>query len=591
MDSLCMKLPTAIAIAISCLAATPAAAQERDSRTYYTARLADWPAPQQLSAQEREFYDMVFRAIDNGEWSQVETLLAQRPDGLLTDVARAEYYLAANSPRVEAQQIADWLRTGAELPQAAQLVRLGQTRGLEGTPNLPYVRELVPQPSIPRRTRPRTINDGTMPEQVRTAILERITNDDPDGARVLLDGIDAALSPEARAEWRQRVAWSYYIENMDAQALAMAQTVAEGRGPWVAEGDWTAGLAAWRLGDCDIALASFQRAAEEAINAPLRAAALFWASRAALRCRQPGLSEDLLGAAALLDETLYGMLAAEQLGRKLPDLVENADFTEDDWRRLGNNRNTRIAVALAEIGRDVLASQVLLHQARIGDPRDYDAYSRLARDLGFAQTQLYMALNAPAGAKPDPASRYPAPKIAPYNGWQVDPALAFAHILQESAFRPKATSPANAQGLMQITPITVRQHAPALGVDAGAVNIYDPATNLAFGQQNLIMLRDHPVTRRRMPVIMAAYNAGMTPVTRWEDEINDQNDPLLYMESIPYWETREYVAVVLRHYWMYERQATDVSPSRMALAQNGWPLFPDGTAPGNGRVYMTAGGN
>ncbi len=586
-----MKLPTAFAIAISCLAATPAAAQVSDSRTYFTARLAERPAPQQLSAQDREFYDVLFRAIDDGEWSRVETMLEQRPDGLLTDVARAEYYLAANSPRVEADAIAQWLETGAELPQAPQLVRLGQTRGLSGDPNLPYARDLVSQRSVPRRTRPRSVDDGTMPSDVRAAILERITNDDPTGARLLLDGVDASLSPEARAEWRQRVAWSYFIENMDAQALAMAQTVPEGRGAWVAEGDWTAGLAAWRLNDCDTALASFQRAAEGAINPTLRAASLFWASRAALRCRKPALSEDLLSDAALMDETLYGMLAAEQLGRNLPDLVESAEFSEEDWRRIGNNRNTRIAVALAEIGRDVLGSQVLLHQARIGNPRDYDAYSRLARDLGFPQTQLYMALNAPTGGEADPASRYPAPKIAPYNGWQVDPALAFAHILQESAFRPNATSPANAQGLMQITPITVRQHAPALGLNASRVDIYDPATNLAFGQQNLIMLRDSAITRGRMPVIMAAYNAGMSPITRWENEINDQNDPLLYMEAIPYWETREYVAVVMRHYWMYERQATDVSPSRMALAQNGWPLFPDGTAPTNGRVYMSAGGN
>jgi len=586
-----MKLPAAIAIALACAMATPAAAQERDSRTYFTARLTDRPAPQQLSAEDREYYDSLFGAIERGDWSRVQALFGQRQTGLLHDVARAEYYLAANSPRVEAEQIADWLETGADLPQAPQLVRLGQTRGLNGDPNLPYARELVSQRSVPRRTRPRSVNDGTMPEDVRAAILERITNDDPTGARVLLDGIDASLSPEARAEWRQRIAWSYFIENMDAQALAMALTVPEGRGAWVAEGDWTAGLAAWRLNDCETATASFQRAAEGAINPTLRAASLFWASRAALRCRQPGLSEDLLSTAALLDETLYGMLAAEQLGRTLPDLVENADFSQQDWQRIGNNANTRIAVALAEIGRDVLASQVLLHQARIGNPRDYDAYSRLARDLGFPQTQLYMALNAPTGGEADPASRYPAPRIAPYNGWQVDPALAFAHILQESAFRPNATSPANAQGLMQITPITVRQHAPTLGLNAGSVDIYDPATNLAFGQQNLIMLRDHPVTRGRMPVIMAAYNAGMSPITRWETEINDQNDPLLYMEAIPYWETREYVAVVLRHYWMYERQATNLSPSRMALAQNGWPLFPDGTAPGNGRVYMSAGGN
>ena len=46
------------------------------------------------------------------------------------------------------------------------------------------------------------------------------------------------------------------------------------------------------------------------------------------------------------------------------------------------------------------------------------------------------------------------------------------------------------------------------------------------------------------------------------------------MESIPYWETREYVAVVMRNYWMYLRQAEAVAQSRTELAQNQWPQFP-----------------
>ena len=144
-----------------------------------------------------------------------------------------------------------------------------------------------------------------------------------------------------------------------------------------------------------------------------------------------------------------------------------------------------------------------------------------------------MAYNAPNGANPDPASRYPAPKWSPVNGWQVDPALAFAHTLQESAFRGRAVSPAQAQGLMQITPITVRQIAPRLGLSASDVNIFDPATNLAFGQQNLQMLRDSSATQGELPKIMAAYNAGLQPVMRWNSQVNDQGDPLLYMESIP----------------------------------------------------------
>lgn len=576
----------ALAVAAACLHGV--AAQAQPTREYYSARLERSTLPRQLDDSAREYYRSVFAAIDRQDWAGAATLLNQQSEGLLHPVARAELYLAAGSPRVELPQIQAWLERGRRLPQAAQLSRLALTRGATQLPDIPAERSVNRQGSTPKRARPQSIEDGTMPADIRQQILDRITNDDPDSARLLLDGIDALLSPEARAEWRQRVAWSYYIENKDPQALAMAQAVSMGgSGPWVAEGEWTAGLAAWRLGDCEQAGTGFERAAYAATNPELRAAAYYWASRAAVRCRQPDRSALLLRNAARADETLYGMLAAEQLGTTLPERMKQPDFSPGDWRKVGDNENVKIAIALAEIGRDELASEVLIHQARIGDTDDYAPLSRLARELSLPSTQLYFANNAPSGARPDPASAYPAPKWAPVTGWRVDPALAYAHTLQESNFRTSAVSPANAQGLMQITPITVRQHAPRLGLSADQVNIFDPRVNLAFGQQNLEMLRDSAATGGTLPKVMAAYNAGLQPVTRWNSEVNDQGDPLLYMESIPYWETRSYVAIVMRNYWMYERQADAVSNSRAALAANAWPMFPDGGA-GNGRAYLSA---
>lgn len=572
--------------AIVVTGAAPAVAAE-NARDYFVARAAHSATPRQLDNDERAYYVQLFGAIDAEDWAQVQALFAQREHGLLHPVARAEYYLAKNSPKVTLDQIRAWMEKNRRLPEAAQLGRLALTRGATEMPDLPPEQTFTYRGGPPKRVRPRTVDDGTMPASVRQAILDRITGDDPDSARALLDGVDAVLSPEARAEWRQRVAWSYYIENRDPQALAIAQTVAQGNGPWVAEGDWVAGLAAWRLADCATAGSYFERSATGATNAELRSAALYWASRAAMRCRHPERSADLLRAAAANDETLYGMLADQQLGRDLP-VAREVDFSDADWKRLKDSDNVHVAVALAEIGRDELASEVLIHEAKLAGPGDFAALSRLARELGLPQTQLYLAYNAPNGANPDPASRYPAPKWAPVNGWRVDPALAFAHTLQESAFRGSAVSPASAQGLMQITPITVRQFAPRLGLSASDVNIFDPGTNLAFGQQNLEMLRDSPATQGELPKIMAAYNAGLTPVTRWNNEVNDGDDPLLYMESIPYWETRGYVATVMRNYWMYERQARAPSPSREALAANAWPMFPDANQSRGGRVYLTA---
>ena len=74
--------------------------------------------------------------------------------------------------------------------------------------------------------------------------------------------------------------------------------------------------------------------------------------------------------------------------------------------------------------------------------------------------------------------------------------------------------------------------------------------------------------------MIAAYNAGPAPVGRWQTEIDDRGDPLLYIESIPYWETREYVGTVMRNYWIYEAQEKPDSVSRVGLAQNMWPRYP-----------------
>ena len=170
--------------ALACLSTTASAdALAQGSREYFVAHIAQNEAPRQLSEREDRYYRSVFRAIQREEWDEVEDLLEDRSDGLLHKVAYAQYYLHARSPRVELAQILEWLDGGQDLPMAAQLIRLGQTRGLEAEPILPRERDFSSVGNFPRRTRPSSINDGTMPAATRASILNAITNDDPDGPR------------------------------------------------------------------------------------------------------------------------------------------------------------------------------------------------------------------------------------------------------------------------------------------------------------------------------------------------------------------------------------------------------------------------
>ncbi len=579
-----LRVLTAAMLAAAALPA-PLAAQSGDLVARWNgATPAETAIAPVLTPEERNAYRQVFTAIDAEQWDVVENLLAQRPEGVLTQAARAEFYTHANSPKVSAEQIASWFAAGTDLPQAEQLAKMGAKRGVTYLPPLPSEQGFARQPYAPKRILPRSVNDGTMPSATASLILEAIKADNPGEAQRLLAEIDPMLSSDARAEWRERVAWSHYIENNDAAALELARTVAEGSGEWVAEGAWVEGLSSWRLGYCALAAEAFARVAGGASNVELAAAGHYWAHRALVRCREPDQAQQHLSAAAQMNETLYGMLAADQLGVELPAHAPPPPFSRDDWAQLAQRPNVRVAAALAEIGRPSLADEVLRHEAQIGPAYQYSALARLAREMGLPSTQLFMAHNAPYGTRSDPSLRFPVAHWQPVGGWQVDPALAFAHALQESNFRASAVSPANARGLMQIMPGTARDHSGRLSLGASYEDLNDPQVNLAYGQRHLAMLRDHPATGGVLPKIMAAYNAGLTPVGRWNFEINDQGDPLLWMESIPYWETRGYVAIVMRNYWMYERAAGVQSPSRRALAQGRWPEFPQAATTRSARL-------
>jgi soluble lytic murein transglycosylase-like protein len=166
------------------------------------------------------------------------------------------------------------------------------------------------------------------------------------------------------------------------------------------------------------------------------------------------------------------------------------------------------------------------------------------------------------------------PDWQPSRGWRVDKALAFAHTLQESSFRTHVVSPAGATGLMQVRPGTAGDIARRRGEPFSPSQLTDPASNLEFGQSYLEYLRDYYATGGLLPKVIAAYNAGPAPVAEWNSRAMDKGDPLLYIESIPYWETRGYVPIVLRNYWIYEQKAGREAGSRTALAQGMWPRFP-----------------
>jgi soluble lytic murein transglycosylase-like protein len=515
----------------------------------------------------------VFDAIDAGNWASARAGIAALPPGLLTPVATAEFYTARGSPVVDLGSLEALIAQAPELPQAEQLALMAIKRGAATAPLIVPERPTVSLGSAPVRYRARPVQGDPVADQLRPILDSFVKADDAAGAEAQLLLYAPQLTLEGRAEAGQRVAWVYYVRGLDLDARRVADTWRQGaNGEWGAQAAWISALASWRLGDCESASRSFQQVVRTAQQRELRAGAYYWAARAEQACRRPRSVAPLLKAAAMTaeaTESFYGLLAREALGMETK-LPPDGHLSRDP--PIDHLPNVRRAIELVRIGEPALAEQMLRHQAKIGAPAEHHALIQLAKRLDLPAAQLWLANHGQPGAVADAADRYPNPAWSPLMGWRVDPALAYGHIVQESAFRRTAVSTAGAVGLMQVRPGTAADMARARGWNSTG-SLTDTKINLEYGQSFIEMMRRSSATAGQLPRVIASYNAGPLPVGRWA-AINDKGDPLLWIESIPYWETRYYVPAVLRNMWVYQGLNHESTATLKSMTEHHWPSFP-----------------
>lgn len=579
------KVPSVNKIRLAIFATTliPLSAAQANTSEGFRAIVSAQPAPTVLDSSEKQAFTAIYQAIKAQKWDEAEKLIDKAPQGPMAAMARAEYYLAPNSPKVDAERLQALLQSAPYLPQAEQLAAMAKKRGADALPDRPGIRRFSWLGGAPKRDLPA----NAASDSLRSEFQVFIKNDDPASAERLLESKANDLTTDALTELRYRVAWSYYIENDDLSAKRLAGVARAAGGEWATQASWAYGLASWRLKDYAAAFEAFDSVARLASNDDLKAAGLFWSARAAMAAKQPQQVQPRMQYAAKLPETFYGLLASESLGME-PIAKKAAKISKLDWNALKDQENAVLAVALTEVGQTKLADEALRHQAKIGDARQHANLAQLAGSLNLASTQYWMGHYGPSRDQSNAMARYPMPNWEPTGGWRVTPSLVYAHALQESTFRTDVVSPAGARGLMQVRPGTAQDIARARGNSLIASELDRPSVNLEYGQSYLEKLRDMPSTGGLLPKVIAAYNAGPTPLARWNMEIRDNGDPLLFVESIPYWETRGYVSIILRNYWIYEMRENKASGSLKGLAQYLWPNFPDG----NGNVLarrMTGG--
>lgn len=145
----------------------------------------------------------------------------------------------------------------------------------------------------------------------------------------------------------------------------------------------------------------------------------------------------------------------------------------------------------------------------------------------------------------------------------IDPDLVMALIRQESVFNPIARSPVGALGLMQLMPQTAKMEAARIGTDyvnaeerkqltvksVDPLRLVEPETNVAIGIHHMrSLIRKY----QNLVIVLSAYNASPSAAQRWMNEFS-LHDELMFIERIPYKETRSYVKLILRNYFYYKR--------------------------------------
>ena len=238
------------------------------------------------------------------------------------------------------------------------------------------------------------------------------------------------------------------------------------------------------------------------------------------------------------------------------------------------DRAGKRALALLQLGAATSAERELFAASLDADPQYIES------TLAVANKAVLPALSVRIGnASWDQRHKiagydgamYPVPPWQPLGGFNVDRALVYGFMRQESAFNPKARSYVGAMGLMQLMPVTALLVANKFAPEAQGGNPYDPAVNMSLGQGYIASLLgdvDGNLVRTT-----AGYNGGPGNVMRWDNTLNASADPLLYIASIPLNETRDFVQRVLANYWLYQIRLGQPTPSLDQIAAHEWPRY------------------
>lgn len=322
------------------------------------------------------------------------------------------------------------------------------------------------------------------------------------------------------------------------------------------------------LGDAQTAAAHFEKMRSMSTLSSTITQSNYWLGRALTKLGDAEGARRAFERAAQYHTTYYGQLAQYRLGNT--DVDFRALPPSDGSEARFNSRELVTGVRLLAANGQIKMAETLLGRLlyQVDEPGEMLLTARLAQSINAHQLAILMANIADRKGVALDLFNYPRDGI-PSNARlaSVDPAAVYAVARQESRFDADAISSAGARGLMQLMPATAKETANRLGIGYSFGRLTsDPAYNALLGSTYL----KAQLARYDGSLILAAgaYNAGAGNVNKWIATFGNPSegsvDPVVWIELIPFVETRKYVQRVLANYMFYRER---LGNSEMTIAQ------------------------
>ena len=356
-------------------------------------------------------------------------------------------------------------------------------------------------------------------------------------------------------EQRIMLRWAIQEEKyQEAYQLAINHGMSRGAG--FAEAEFTAGwLALTKLGQPGKAAQHFETLKNGVSLSVSLSRAAYWQARAA-EALGDGNSRAYYAEASAYTNTYYGQLAADKVGGRLSQLTLPIEADTTAIRAtFESDPRTRAMHLLAEAGEERYFSNFAFHlDDEFDDTRELTLLSQLAKDYGYMRPSLRAAKQAARLQAMLTESGYPLIEEIESLPANFDIPFVYAVARQESEFEFNVVSSAKAYGMMQMIDSTAKYTARKHRIPYSRSKLTaDRDYSAKLGAHHLHDLLD--MFDGSYILSAAAYNAGphrsKTWIKAYGDPRTGEIDPIDWVESIPFSETRNYVQRVMENMQVY----------------------------------------